>query len=412
MMMKMKNIKILLLSTVVIMMNVACNKADDGADNGGWSNVDRIEITNVPDDTLTIMAGETFTLDLVTSPTGGRVNCYPVGGHNMGYKVISVEEPEHKIVAHAGGQVHLIATAPNGKGGYTHTQIVVKVLENVTSLGSDDDPNKKVRFILGQGTNRDLNLFSAPLFKFYPITYNNVKEIKFTHTDETNFTINEAAGTLHYNINTTTLNYATKHVDTVRLTVTNNDGSSVSKELVFRNAIYLNVVYCCSSYSSTAPRFEIPGLFDSRDYVNYTSYVGGWHSNENNTGKHAGEETGHPHYLVIDFKEKVKLNGIELGRHSGDTKDVEFYYVSDPDKELNLSTAATNYPAWKDTDGTYSWQYWGYVAFDNSALSPAYYQQAFIATESLETRYLMLKVAHGNRGNSMNLMEIFPYIVP
>ncbi|GHU99257.1 hypothetical protein FACS1894159_03010 [Bacteroidia bacterium] len=408
----MKSIKLLLLTATVASF-VACNKTEE-TDNGGWSNVDKIEIANVPTDTLTIMAGQTFPLEVVTSPVGARVNCYVSGGINMGTRVISVEEPSHVVVAQAGGQARIVATGPNGKGGYTEKLIVVKVLENAEKLGTDDgDPNKKVRFILGQ-TNRDLNLLTDPsFFKIYPVTANNIQKMEFTHTDATNFTINQTTGVLRYTGSTSiTLNNANKHVDTVRLTVTNNDGSVVSKEYVFRNAIYLNIVYCCSSYSGTAPRFEPAGLFDSRTYVTYNSYVGGWHSSEANTGKHAGEETGHPHYILVDFKEKVKLNGVELGRHSGDTKDVEFYYVSDPDKVLTLGTTTANYPAWKDTDGTYAWQYWGAVSFDNAAPSPAYNQQVFLASSTLETRYLMLKVAKGNRGNSMNLMEIFPYIVP
>ncbi|MDR0511458.1 MAG: hypothetical protein LBH06_10265 [Rikenellaceae bacterium] len=388
----MKNVR-LLFALALAALFAACQ--NDG-DEGSKSNVASIVIANAVNDTITLMAGDTLHLDITTVPAGRPVSIYSTGGLNMGFKVMDVDVAKRTVVALCGGTGQIVAVAANGNG-YTTALATVIVHENASVRVA---PNKKIRYMYNRtsGDTRPVNLNDILLASLSPITADQVASSEVDHTNSTDFTLDAATGLLTYNTPSSAGNMSTMHADTVILKVTNRDGSSVSDSIVFRNAAYLNICYCCSAYATYG--YYPFGLFDS------SGSVGGWHSN-NTT--HSGETIG-VHYILIDFKQVTEMNGLEIWRNTTDSRVIEFYYPDVPAKVIDTGTSATNgYPGWKNTDGSWSWTMWGGVDFASEPGTVT--SKTFISPAPISTRYLMVKFANSNRQSNVNLTEIFPYII-
>ena len=411
----MNKIKLFFIPLLIAALFAACTDNENAP-----VNVQSIVFKNITNDTLIMSAGESFKFEVETTPPNSPYNFYLTTGLHFGQRSLTLDVPDRTLFANCGGSGQVIAVAPNGEGGYSQAVCTVIVNESVLGVGN---PNKNLYFLYNRNGSYTGTVSILDLADLQPLTAN-LKSRSITNSNSSNFTFSSTAYTLRYNTASTATNQSTSAATTVTVSVTNGDDSVVSGNLYFKNASHLHIMTCCFAYQTYG--YYHGGLFSSKMSMENESqtnnnFSGGWHSNETTgSGVHTGLPAGHPHYILVDFKEAYTMKGCEFWRDNGDTRDLEVYYIAPP-ATLPTSTYAgtsansgggftmnaTGFAAVSTNMAATGFIKWGDCTFgDDSAI-----RKTVINGPTITTRYLLVKLASGNRGNSYSLKEIYPYIV-
>ena len=357
-----KFVHFILCAALLTAMVTSCSDKEEAA----AVNVESIVMKNAANDSLQLLKGDTYRLQVETVPPNGLVRFYASSSD-----AFRIHQRTGEITALLGGAGTVIAVAPNGDSwtkAYCH--VFVKELVETITL----NPDQKIQ-ILAEGDTKDVKSF----FTVYPLTATH-KKCAYKSSDPSAVAIDPETGIA-------TVVDGTKKL--VEITAVSTDGSNVVSEPALFYVGYTSKTFSHgegeTAWVATKNGMSFPG-------------AGPAAAIDNNLDTYCFWTEEHPNFLQIDFKIALTLHEVLIHRSYllNFARDVEIYFIPD---DVTTEAGIT----WTDE----RYVLWGSVTFGNEPVSVT---TKILRTfpHSITTRYLMLKFLNGNGGNLQVLAEVIP----
>ena len=364
-------INLTVICALLFVFLMACS--NDEKNEAKEIDVKSITFAGIPaNDTLSLMKGDTYTLQVVTDPPNAPVRFY--SGTSDAFRIT---QNTGEIAATRGGFGTVIAIAPNGDT-WTKAYCVVNVTEWLEKITLN--PAQAMQIISLNGTRNVNSYFSVGGY------WATNKTLNYQSSIPEIATVDQATGLV-----------TSVSTGLTEITAYAIDGSGLKSDPI---QLY-------SGYTTTAlPRTNPAWVATASSMANGTNYTPARAIDGNTTSTtqywQPNTSNPHPHYFQVDMGIARTFNEMQIYRRSNQThtRDVEIYIIpEDVTTEDGVIYSDERY------------ELWGSISFGDEPTSVSSKIYRSFPKSSVTARYFMLKFLNSNSGNNQSLVEVIPRFI-